>query len=294
MSNASKILYQRRAMWHKKAIVQEEGQAPYVQTTFWRQQDAQSLVAVLKETQTRGLALQPLLAQGRDWPWHWVRTGFVSGEAMGGPYLRTPHVQAFAHTLAGLHSLRVPRFGPAFDPVFMWGCTPQALTLARCRWAIRHSQVTPAVQADLLQWLERHGQVLADARTFSLTHGDLKSSNMIWSPDEERAYLIDYGNMRYQWAELELAALLQGKQWTPARQQVFLQTYLAHCPPEVAQGWERNAEAFKVLQLLLSAYRRWMQWRFPLFLHSHARGPAQRIRDMNAFVQRAHELALAA
>jgi Ser/Thr protein kinase RdoA (MazF antagonist) len=286
-----KALYQSRSLWHKKVIVQDEGQAPYVLTTFWRQRDAVAMADVLQQAQAQGIALQPLLAQGRDWPWFWVRSGFVAGEAMAGPYLRGPHVQAFARTLAGLHGLRSPRFGPALHPSLDWGRTPQERVLARCRWALHRSRVEQGIKADLLQWLRGQGPVLADAREFSLTHGDLKSGNMIWCPDDGRAYLIDYGNMSYHWAELELAALLQGRLRHPRLQQVLLETYLSLCPAEVARRWERHAQAFQVLQLLLSAYRRWVQWRFPLFPRADTPGAAQRLQDLNAFVLRAHALA---
>lgn len=275
-----------RGLWHVKKISLTGPVEPMVETGFWRKADALAYEQLLHQMEQARVPAQRWRGQHNEWPWHWVTTTAVPGERMSKDHMRVEHVASVAEAVARLHHIRAASAGPLWG--LHWpGHSGAGHLLWSCFWVIDRAKVAGHVSAALKGWLKRHEPVFRDTRVWSLTHGDVKSGNLIWHPTEARAYLIDYEHMRYHWPELEVAALLQSKFRHPKHKAIFLDCYLALCPAETAASWARDAEVFEIAQLLSKAYRRWVQWRFPWFERANALSSERRYSDMRKLVEKA-------
>jgi aminoglycoside phosphotransferase (APT) family kinase protein len=277
-----------RGLWHKKIIMPDAPDGPCVQMGFWRQQDAQAFEQMLHQAERNYVPIQRLQSTHLAWPWTWVTTDLVPGATMRKLVVRSEHIQSVASTIAALHHLQSERFGPVFGEDWWPGSAAEQL-LRRCRWAVRQSQANSAVKEKIEAWLASGVSELSERRHWVLTHGDIKSTNLIWHETEEKAYLIDYEHMCYSWPELELAAMLNGKFGMRKNRAIFLEAYLAKAPSDVADTWHKYHDTFETLHLLLKAYRRWVQWRFPWFRREGSLTGERRMEDLNKLVALAHE-----
>jgi Ser/Thr protein kinase RdoA (MazF antagonist) len=287
------LRHESRGIWHKKQLWQSPDLSQaWVQTYFWRQADAQSYASVLKDAQTRGVPMQTWLANGRTGLWYWVKSSYLHGEPLGTEHRTPAHMEQLARTLAGLHRMTRPVAGPAFRPSWAgWG-EPARHVIAKCQWVVRRTTTDPAVKQLLLLWLRAHTPLLASRQEFSLTHGDIKASNLLWQPEQQQIALIDYEHMRYHWPELELANVLTGIASRAAHGKALLAAYWAHMPAPAQAHWTEHQHTYMVLQLLLRAYRRWVQMTFPVFKRAQTLTQEERQRQMTQYLAKAHALAM--
>lgn len=262
------VLQLRRNFKFRKLIVQA-GDERFVVYKHYLPRGIRNLAWFCEQARHTGVQVPKPLARNLQW------TGFIRHEGFG---LVLPYVEGdplnnhtpvstlvvLGQKLAGLHSITGHRWGQLMTNFASRGSYWSGLQKF---WKKAVQQMCShagfAANSDMdkiMDWLTGHGVFLGNTDSFSLTHGDPASGNLLKTPDGGLC-LIDCDRIGFEPAGMELGnTLLQSYcAGNPQRQTTLVSAYLQACPDNVRQQWEQHAQFFIAAALLWRTQRK-LQW----------------------------------